>query len=60
MIYKFQCGLYNEFYYGECVKHLAVRSSEEIVILPFTNKTEQPRINSTVCHHLLNKKKMSV
>ena len=22
VVYKFQCGLCNEFYYGECVRHL--------------------------------------
>ena len=25
VVYKFQCGLYNESYYGECVRHLNVR-----------------------------------
>ena len=30
MVYKFQCGLYNEFYYSECVRNHAVRSSGNI------------------------------
>ena len=50
----FQCGLCNEFCYGECVRHLAVRSSEHIGISPLTNKRVQPRKDSAVCHHLLN------
>ena len=25
VVYKFQCGLCNESYYGECVRHLNVR-----------------------------------
>ena len=29
-VYKFQCGLYNESYCGECVRHLNVRIGEHI------------------------------
>ena len=54
MVYKFQCRLCNESYYRECIRHLAVRSGEDIGILPLTNKMVQPRTDSTVCHHLLN------
>ena len=54
VVYKFQCGLCNESYYGECVRHNAVRSSEHIGISPLTNKRIQPRIDSAVCHQLLN------
>ena len=53
-VYKFQCGLCNESYYGECIRHLAVRGGEHIGILPLTNKKVQPRKDSVVCHHLLN------
>ena len=60
MIDKFQCGFCNEFYYGECVKHLAVKSGEQTGMSPLTNKTEQPRKNSAACHHSLNKNKISV
>ena len=35
VVYKFQCGLWNEFYYGECVRHLNVR----IGISRLTKKT---------------------
>ena len=37
-VYKFQCGLFNEIYYGECVKHLNVRIGEHIGISPLTKK----------------------
>ena len=33
VVYKFWCGLCNESYYGECVRHLAVRRGEHIGIL---------------------------
>ena len=54
VIYKFQCELCNEYYYGKYVRHLAVRSGEDIGISPLTNKRVQPRKDSAVCHHLLN------
>ena len=54
MVYKLQCGLCNEFYYGECVRRLAVRSGENIGISPLTNRMVQPRKESAVCRHLLN------
>ena len=31
-VYKFQCGLCNEPYYGECARHLSVRIGEHISI----------------------------
>ena len=52
VVCKFQCGLCNESYYGECVRHLAVRSAEHIGISSLTNKRVQPRKDSAVCHHL--------
>ena len=51
---KFQCGLCNESYYGECVRHLAVRSGEHIGISPWTNKRVQLRKDRAFYHHLLN------
>ena len=53
VVYKFQCGLCNESYHRECVRHLSVRSGEHIGISPLTNKRVQPRKDSAVCHHLL-------
>ena len=46
MVYKFQCGLCNEFYCGEYVCYLALRSGEQTGISPVSNKTEQPRKNT--------------
>ena len=50
VVYKFQCGLCNESYYGECVRHLNVRIGEHIGISPFIKK--QVKISS-VADHLL-------
>ena len=38
-VYKFQCGLCNEPYYGECVRHLNDRIGEQTDISPLTKKT---------------------
>ena len=54
MAYKFQCGLSNESYSRECVRHFAVRSGEHIGISSLTTKRAQPRKDSAVCHYLLN------
>ena len=54
MVYTFQSGLCNESYYGECVRHLAVRSGEHIAISPLTNKRIQPGKDIAACHHLLH------
>ena len=35
-VYKFQCCLCNEHYYGECVRHLNVRIRNHTGILPLT------------------------
>ena len=43
MFCKFQCGLCSEFYYGECVRHLAIRSGEQTGISPLSKKMEQPK-----------------
>ena len=48
VVYKFQCGLCNESYYGECLRHLAVRSCKHIGISPLTNKRIQPTIPDKV------------
>ena len=54
VVYKSQCGLCNEFYYGECVRYFAVRSGDHIGISPLTNKRVRSRKDSATCHHLLN------
>ena len=40
--------------YVQSVRHLVIKSGEQIGISPLTNKRVQPRKDSTVCHHLLN------
>ena len=52
VVYKFQCGLWNESYYGECVRHLDVRIGEHIGISTLTRKKVKPK-GSAVSDHLL-------
>ena len=52
VVYKFQCGLCNESYYGECIRHLNVRIGEHIRISPLTKKKVKPK-GSAVSNHLL-------
>ena len=52
VVYKFQCGLCNESYYGECMRYLNVRIGEYIGISPLTRKQVKPK-NSSVADHLL-------
>ena len=47
-----QCGLPNEYYYGECVRHLNVRTGEHIGILPLIKKQVKPK-NCSEADHLL-------
>ena len=55
VVYKFQCGLWNESYYGGCVRHLTVRIGEHIGIPPFTKKQVKPKKSSVVDHLLFYK-----
>ena len=52
VFYKFQCGLCNESYYGECERYLNVRIRKDIGISPLTKKKVKPK-GSTVSDHLL-------
>ena len=52
VVYKFQCGLCNESYYGECMRHLNVRIGEDIGISPLTRKQVKAK-NSSVADHLI-------
>ena len=54
VVYKLPCGLFNECYYGESVRHLDIKSGEYIVASPFTGKKVKPSNNSAVCDHLLH------
>ena len=38
VVYKFQCGLCNESYYCESIRHLDIRSGEHIGVSPLTGK----------------------
>ena len=51
-VYKFQCGLCNECYYGECMRHFNVRIGERTGISPITRKQVKPK-SSSVADHLL-------
>ena len=52
VVYKFQCGLCNESYYGECMRHLNFRIGEHIGISPLIRKQAKPN-NSSAANHLL-------
>ena len=43
VVYKFQCGLCNESYYGEWVRHFNVRIGEPIGISPLAKKKVKPK-----------------
>ena len=43
VVYKFQCGLCNESYYGECMRHLNIRIGEDIGISPLSRKQVKTR-----------------
>ena len=51
VVYKFQCGLCNESYYGECIRHLNVRTGEYIRISSLTKKKVKPK-GSAFSDHL--------
>ena len=51
VVYKFQCGLCNESYHGECVRHLNVKIGEHIGALPLPKKQVKPE-NRSVADHL--------
>ena len=52
VVYKFQCGICNESYYGECVRHINVRIGQRIEISQLTKTKLKPK-GSTVRDHLL-------
>ena len=49
---KFQCGLYNESYFGECLRNIKVKIREHIGISPMTKKAVKSK-GSVVSDHLL-------
>ena len=54
VVYKFQCSLCNESYYGKSIRHLDIRSGEHIYVSPLTEEKVKPSNNSSVCDHLLH------
>ena len=54
VVYKFQCGLCNDPYYGESIRHLDIRSGEHIGLSPLSGKKVKPSDNNAICDHLLH------
>ena len=54
VVYKYQCNLCNEYYYGKSITHLDIRSGDHIGLLYLTAKKTKPSTNSTICDHLLH------
>ena len=53
VVYKFQCGLCNESYYSECVRHLDVRIGDHTGISPWPKKDVEPKGTAFSDHLLL-------
>ena len=51
VVYKFPCGLCNESYHRECVRHLNVKIDGDIDTLSLPKKQVKPE-NSSVADHL--------
>ena len=54
VVCKLQCGVCNYSYYGECIRHLDIRSGEYKAVSPLTGKKLKPVINSAVLDHSLH------
>ena len=54
VVYKFQCGLCKESYYGESIRHLDIRSGEHIGVSPLTGKKVKPSNSSAISDHLFH------
>ena len=46
------CGIWNESFYGECMRHLDVRIGKHIGLSPLTRKQNKPK-NRFLASHLL-------
>ena len=49
VVYKFQCGLCNDSYYGESIRHLDIRSGKHVGVSPLTGKKVKPSNSSALC-----------
>ena len=54
VVYKFQCGLCNESYYGESIRNLNIRSAKHICMSHLTGKKVKPSNNSAIIDLLLH------
>ena len=54
VVYKFQCGLSNDSYYGESIRHLDIRSGEHIGVSSLTGKKVKPANSSAIFDRLLH------
>ena len=52
VVYKFQCALCNESYYGESIRYLDIRSGKHIGVSPLTGKKVKPVNDSAARDHL--------
>ena len=53
IVNRFQCGLCNESYYGDCARHLNARIEEHIRISPLTKKKVKPKGKVVISNLLL-------
>ena len=44
----------NEFYYGESIRHLDIRSGKHAGVSPLTGKKVKPSNSSAICDHILH------
>ena len=54
VVYKFQCGICSESYYGESIRHLDIISGKHIGVSSPTGKKIKPSNKSAVWDHLLH------
>ena len=52
VVYKSECGLYNESYYDECIRHLDIRSGEHLDVSLLAGKKVKSN-NAAICDHLV-------
>ena len=52
-MYKFQSGRFDAFYYGETDRHLKVRSGDHMGISPWTFKTVNQSLESSIRDYVL-------
>ena len=53
VVYKLQCAICSESYYGESIRYLDIKSGEHVGVSPLTGKKVKPSNNNAICDHLL-------